>query len=132
MDYYVLQVAGLQGASEPTPGIGSADVVRVWEPAESQYDYLAVRGDTIDDAVAVGRDCGLDVVSAGQIVVDGVADPANAPSLEGTLPTYLLSGAVDLFDNDFLASVGPSFAWCIECKTFHREGQHTQWGQTSS
>jgi hypothetical protein len=125
MDYFVLQVAGLLGASEPIHGIGTAEVVRVWEQAESPYDYLAVRGDSLDDVLALGRSSGLDVLSAGQIVVDGVEEIADTPALERSLPTYLMSGAVNLFENEFLASVGPALAWCVDCETFHLRGQHT-------
>src|SRR5690348_12736582 len=61
MDYYVLQVAGLEGASELIHGIGSADLVRVWDAPASPYGYLAVRGDGLDDALALGRSSGLEV-----------------------------------------------------------------------
>jgi hypothetical protein len=126
MDYFVLQVDGLQGASQPIHGVGSAEVVRVWESAESQYDYLAVRGDSLDDALALGHSSGFDVLSARRIEFEGVDESADAPALEGRLPPYLMSGAVGLFDSEFLASVGPSLAYCYACNDFHRKGEHTQ------
>jgi hypothetical protein len=125
MDYYVLQVAGLQGASEPVRGVGSAEIVRVWEAAQSRYDYLAVRGDSLDEALTLGRVSGFDVLSAGQIEFEGVEESADTPALEGQLPTYLMSGAVDLFESELLGSVGPSLVFCGACQTFHRKGQHT-------
>jgi hypothetical protein len=130
MDYFVFQVAGLQGASQPLHGVGSAEVVRVWESAESLYDYLVVRGDSLDDALALGRSSGFDVLSYGRIEFEGVDESADAPALEDRLPTYLMSGA-DLFDSKLQASgpqasVGPPHIYCDDCQTFHRKGQHTQ------
>jgi hypothetical protein len=126
MDYFVLQVGDVSHAADSFGAGGSAEVVRVWEQGGGRHDYLAVRGDSLDDAVAFGRSCGLDVLSAGRIVIDGVEADAEPPGLDERLPSYLLPGAVDLFENPVFASLPQSIAWCERCETFHRPHQHVK------